>query len=236
MIKSNCKQCGKEIVKRGSVPGIFCNFDCKAEWQRQQKPATKEWLYQKYIVEKLNTYEIGKLVDRDPKRVWEWLKDYEIKTRGRGFASSKHSFFKGMVSWWTGKKHPPEFSEKLRQVRLKDGHVPYLKNGVHYLKGKRGVDTPNWKGGITPERAKFYDSKEWKSSVRAVWARDNATCQRCKRKATNEDKKKKQFDIHHIAGFENRELRVVVSNLVLLCEKCHYWVHGNENTRKEFIK
>lgn len=179
---------------------------------------------------------ITKIVNRDPKRVWEWLRDYGIETRSRGFASSKHSFFKGMKSWWAGKKHPPEFSEALRQIRLKDGRVPYLKNGVHYLKGKRGADTPNWKGGITPERAKFYASKEWKSAVRAVWAGDSATCQRCKRKAAGEDKKKKQFDIHHIVGFENRELRAVVSNLVLLCEKCHYWIHGNKNIKKEFIK
>lgn len=28
---------------------------------------------------------IGKLIDRDPKRVWEWLREWDIPTRGRGY-------------------------------------------------------------------------------------------------------------------------------------------------------
>lgn len=235
MIKSKCKLCGKGIKRRGTRAGIFCDFNCKAEWQRQQKPATREWLHQKYVIERLSANDIAEIVHRNPKRVWEWIRDYGIETRGRGY-SSTHKFSRGMESWWTGKKHPPEFSDKMRRIRLEDGRVPYLKNGVHHLKGKRGADTPNWKGGITPGRAKFYDSKEWKSAVKQVWARDKGICQRCGRKATSEDKRKFQFDIHHIVGFENIALRAVVSNLVLLCEKCHYWVHSNENANKEFIK
>lgn len=234
MIKSNCKYCGKEITKRGTVPAIFCNLTCKAEWQREQKPATREWLYQKYIVEKMSANDIAAIVHRDSKRVWEWLKDYGIETRKRGFSSTK-PFQKGQ-SWWTGKKHPPEFSEKLRKIRMDDGRIPYLKNGEHYLKGKRGSETPNWKGGITPERAAFYSTKEWKDVIPQVWKRDNGKCQKCGRKATADDKKKKQFDIHHIVGFENISLRAELSNLVLLCEHCHYWVHSNENKEKEFLK
>jgi len=41
-------------------------------------------LYQKYVVERLSTYDIAKLVHRDPKQVYWWLKGYDIPTRPRG--------------------------------------------------------------------------------------------------------------------------------------------------------
>ena len=41
---------------------------------------------------------------------------------------------------------------------------------------------------------------------------------------------------HHVASFAVVELRMEVSNLVLLCEPCHYWVHGADNTLREFIE
>jgi hypothetical protein len=31
------------------------------------------------------------------------------------------------------------------------------------------------------------------------------------------------------------ELRADPDNLVYLCEKCHYWVHGPENTDRSFL-
>jgi hypothetical protein len=235
MIKTNCKQCGKEIMRRGTNPMVFCGFDCKAEWQRSQKPVGKEWLYQKYIVEKMSANDIAKIVHRDPKRVWEWIRDYGIETRKRGYAST-HKFEKGHKSWIEGKHHSPEMRERLRQIALEDGRVPYLQNGVHYQKGKRGEETTNWKGGITPDRQKFYGTPEWKAVYPLVWERDDYTCQRCGKVAKPEDMKKKRFDIHHISGFSNVELRAELSNLILLCERCHYWVHGKENTGKEFMK
>ena len=81
MIESSCKQCGKTIIRRGHRAGVFCCIGCKAEWQRSQKPVDREWLYEKYVVEGLGTYRIAKLVGRNPKQVWHWLKGYDIPTR-----------------------------------------------------------------------------------------------------------------------------------------------------------
>lgn len=236
MIKSNCKFCGKEVITNGRVARVFCNIKCKADWQRTQKPATKEWLYQKYIVEKLSANDIAKIVHCDPKQVWRWIRDYGIETRKRGYANPEVQFKKGQPSYWTGKKHNDEFKEKIRQARYRDGRKPYLVNGVHYLKGKKGKETPNWKGGITPERQKVYGTLQWKSAIKLVWKRDAGICQRCKRKATTEDKRNKKFDVHHIVSFENIQLRTEVSNLVLLCEECHYFVHSRKNEKGEFVK
>jgi len=98
--------------------------------------------------------------------------------------------------------------------------------------GRTGEISPNWKGGITPERQAFYSSKEWCEIVPKVWKRDKATCQKCKHKKSDED----EFHIHHIVSFEIEELRAVLSNLILLCFDCHNWVHSRQNEEKQFLK
>jgi 5-methylcytosine-specific restriction protein A len=99
--------------------------------------------------------------------------------------------------------------------------------------GVRGEANHNWKGGTTPERQSVYSSKEWVNAVIEVWKRDEAICQRCEMKKN----KNNLFHIHHIASFSDYpDLRTEVSNLVLLCAPCHYFVHSKENTNKEFIK
>lgn len=248
IIEFKCEFCGKRkrvsrAKSRTSRPR-FCSQQCKKDWTlaNPQFPVTREWLYQKYIVEKLDCTQIGKLTNHDSKTVWNWLKCYGIPTRGRGMIENFRNMkqhgrlgkpgTRGML----GKTHSPESREKLRQARLKDGHVPYLKDGQHYLKGKRGAETPNWKGGITPERAKVYDSPEWKRAVKVVWKRDNATCQRCGLHRSDARKRGIDFDIHHIVSFAVPELRCEPNNLILLCEPCHYWVHSSKNVNKEFLK
>jgi len=44
-----------------------------------------------------------------------------------------------------------------------------------------------------------------------------------------------KFHVHHIVSFAVRELRAAVSNLALLCEDCHRFVHSNANTACEFL-
>jgi 5-methylcytosine-specific restriction endonuclease McrA len=99
-------------------------------------------------------------------------------------------------------------------------------------KNKRGENNASWLGGVTPQRQSFYRSREWKQAASAVWTRDCATCQRCKRKKIKKDDK---FHIHHIMSFSIKEFRTALSNLVLLCEKCHKFVHSRNNISCEFI-
>ena len=41
----------------------------------------KEWLYNKYVSEKMSTRKIGKLVGVDNKTIWEWLRKHNIPSR-----------------------------------------------------------------------------------------------------------------------------------------------------------
>lgn len=234
-IHVQCAMCGSAIVRRPTKSGrSYCNHTCKADWQRTQKPVDKEWLVQKYIVEGLDTTQIGNMVSRDPKSVWNWLVGYGIPTRERGYASSKTWMKTGDVSLFKGHSHSEENKAKFREIAIADGRRPFdPKIGPPY-KGKRGAEIPSWKGGVTPERQAFYSSVEWKEAVKAVWKRDSATCQKCGR--YKGDDRSVSFDIHHIVSFACVELRSEVSNLVLLCETCHYWVHSSENVGQLFIK
>jgi len=100
--------------------------------------------------------------------------------------------------------------------------------------GIKGEQAPNWRGGITPERQSFYASEEWKRACSNVWKRDNGICQRCG------DNWRylplHHLHVHHIISFEVKEYRADVDKLLLLCKKCHFWVHSKKNKKGEYIK
>lgn len=193
----------------------------------------RDWLYQKYIVEELDAAQIGRMVNRNITTIYYWMKKFDIPTRPRG-SNYKQNLNNGRPKGW---HHTEETKRKVGKASRERGAVPYLRNGKHWLKTAKPKDNPNWKGGITPERQEFHNSLEWKEAVKAVWKRDNAICQRCKLDHRTLDRKKaRKFHIHHIVSFEVVELRTNVDNLVLLCHKCHMWVHSRKNTNKEFIK
>lgn len=103
------------------------------------------------------------------------------------------------------------------------------KNGMF---GKSGNNNPNWRGGCASERQLFYESQEWAKACSFVWKRDNATCQKCNRPSS----KTVKLHVHHIVSFSVKKLRAEPSNLILLCIKCHRFVHSKKNVDKEFIK
>lgn len=215
---------------------IFCDNTCKGLWQKKQREDlgyTKEWLYEQYVVKGRTANDIAKEVGRDSKRVWEWLRDYGIETRKRGYGNTDVYFKKGEKSRFAGHKHSEENKARFRQFRLEDGHVPYLVNGQHWLK-QEGVHPASYKGGVTPERQSIYQSQEWKNSVKKVWERENATCQLCEKHQS--EIRNQKFHLHHLYPFADYErLRIKPDNLALLCPKCHRFVHSKKNTEKLFM-
>ena len=224
---NTCKYCGEPTKNR-----VFCDNDCKWAWQAKDRPS-KEWLEQKYTIEGLGAPDIAKLVGRNSKRVHTWLVEDGIQTRPRGAnwrttlkigAGENNAFY--------GRNHKPESIEKMRESS--SGPSPWLCGPVHYRYGKTGPDAMNWKGGVTPERQSLYGSEKWKNAVKAVWSRDDATCQKCGTRQNNS--RDLQFDIHHVVPFaDSKELRTEPSNLVLLCHPCHLWVHSNDNVERQFL-
>lgn len=241
--KTQCSECGAEIVrviwnygKNRPIENSFCNNTCKGAWQVKKRESlgyTEEWLRSEYIDKGKSANQIAREINRDPKRVWEWMRDYGIPIKPRG-SDYGNLFVQGGDGAFKGKTHTDENKAYFRELRLQDGRVPYLKDGKHWLHHE-GAVSPNFRGGISPDRQAFYATDEWKSAVKAVWKRDNATCQICKvhHNLIREDVK---FHIHHIVSFIEKATRAEPSNLVLLCRPCHLWVHSRKNVNKLFLE
>lgn len=235
-----CEQCSAHLMrylirpKDGKrIERFFCDTSCKGAWQRAQRPWTEEWLRQKYEAEGLSANDIAAIVDRHPKRVWEWLRDAGIETRSRGHFEA--NWIKPGEQLSMGRSLSDDHKEKLREARRRDGSKGLFKNGHHVLKGRKGRHHPRWKGGLTPERQAFYSSDEWKTACVEVWRRSDAKCERCGLDHRTIDRSKIKFHVHHIVSFQVRELRAVTSNLKLLCESCHRFVHSKKNINQELI-
>ncbi len=242
-IETQCGACSAIIFRKPfnhntgkPIKNSFCNPRCRGDWIRDQKPYNKKWLTQKYVVEGMNCVQISQIVDRDPKRVWEWIRDYGIETRPRGSDLSRQWAESERIPkpWTHG--HTEEFKENQRQRRLSDGRVPYMKDGKPYMKGRRGELHHGWQGGLTPERAALASTEEWADAVKAVWHRADAKCERCGADHRAVDNRKKDgFHIHHIIPFRFKEYRTALDNLILLCRPCHHYVHSKKNTTGELI-
>lgn len=196
------------------------------------KPVSAQWLEQRYASEKLDCTQIGRLLARDPKTVWSWLRHYGIPTRPRG---TNHAQLPKDGSTFLGKRHTQETRARLRAIALLDGRVPFNPKVGPPMRGKRGAEAINWKGGITPERQAFYSSPQWRAACCAVWARADARCERCGLDSRACDLKTSPFHVHHIVGFAVRDLRAALNNLALLCKSCHHFVHSRANLKREFL-
>lgn len=251
-----CKRCGKRIVRRGTRRPVFCSLVCKGEWQKTTKPVSREELFNLYVEKGLSTYAIAKRVHRNPKRVYEWLVGFGIQPRPRGWSTASGTQPFHSRTWLER-----EYTENLRSAKDIADECEVTENNILFflrklgiptrsmdeirakkywgaigpdnpMYGRRGEQNPHWKGGVTPERQGFYLSAEWKSVSQKVWKRDNATCRRCGLRMAPGV----QMHIHHKISFAYAPLRARLSNLVLLCEPCHDWVHSKRNWTREWIE
>lgn len=236
-----CSECGSSLSRRfyrpkdgKAIERFFCDRVCKGEWQvKNLRPISREDLRTLYVGQCLSADEIGAKLDRDAKRVWEWLKLDGVETRPRGSDTRQH--FKVGHKVGVGRVFTDKMKDDLRCARIRDGNKGLFQDGVHVLKGRRGADHPRFRGGLTPERQSFYASDEWKRACSIVWHRANARCERCGLDHRTIDRTETAFHVHHVVTFQVRALRAEHSNLMLLCAPCHRFVHSKRNVDREFI-
>lgn len=95
-----------------------------------------------------------------------------------------------------------------------------------YAKQAVGENSAHWLGGVTPEKAKIRNSRQMVEWRKAVFLRDNYTCQLCKKRGTH-------LHAHHLIPFSvDEKLRFDIENGQTLCKECHRMVHSGKNGLK----
>ncbi len=124
------------------------------------------------------------------------------------------------------KKNFPAWNKGLKGVMP----VPWNKgikgymgaNATSFKKGDpriTGKNSPNWKGGVTPEVEKIRKSKDYINWRNKVYERDNFTCQECGQHGGD-------LHAHHVFSFsEYPALRLDLENGQTTCKDCHIHIH-----------
>lgn len=133
-----------------------------------------------------------------------------VAHKGKTLSESHKANLSGRIPWNKGKKMSPESCAKMSESGK--GRVVWNKG----LKGYHaGSQHHNWQGGKTQEAERIRKSSEYKEWRRAVFSRDNYTCQICEVRG-------EFLHADHILPFcAFPELRLVVSNGRTLCVPCH---------------
>ena len=182
----------------------------------------------------LSTYEIGRMVGRNPKNVYEKLREFGIPTRPRGLnlsLSGRDNFVRAYMAQHghhphLGRALSPEARENMSRAAPKER--PWLRGHRNGMHGRTGALNPRYVDGSSPHRQRVYVSAAWKTVRLAVLARDERRCRRCRSRT--------KIVLHHLRPWAgNPALRLEVSNIVVLCGSCHRWVHSRKNVRREWL-
>lgn len=147
----------------------------------------------------------------------EWLRvEYEEKKRSAAEIGADFGVGDTAIQFWL-KKHgiATRTTAEVRAVK----HWGSIGDS-NPMFGRRGIDNPNWRGGLTPYRQQLYQRSEWRSVARKVRRRDKVCCL-CQ--------SAKETEIHHIDPFWDAPLLALEeTNLILLCAECHKRMRGRE--------
>lgn len=109
-----------------------------------------------------------------------------------------------------------EVAEKMRQTTIEYNHTRTVTTDsrIKMSEAKKGENNPGWKGGITTERQRVYNTLETKEWRRTIFERDHYTCRQCGGQ--------QYLNAHHKkAVSEYPELRFNIDNGITLCLLCH---------------
>ena len=122
----------------------------------------------------------------------------------------------------TGRVRSAEHRKNLSRALLGHKVSAETRRNQSIAQKRIGTVPPSQKGripwnfrGATPEHERIRKSAEYSEWRRSVYRRDNHTCRNCGARGV-------KLHAHHIKSFSaHADLRLVVSNGLTLCEKCH---------------
>ena len=130
-----------------------------------------------------------------------------------------------------GKKFTKEVKERMlknNHTMFKKGHKSFT-DGLNLLKYQKRENHWNWKGGITPEIMKLRRCDLYIQWRKAVFSRDDFTCQICGKRGCYLEAD--HFPVPFCVLFRDKDYKTMwdISNGRTLCKECH-------NSTKKFWK
>jgi len=163
----------------------------------------KDFLYQKYIVEKMTGSEIAKLTNIPKRTIYSWLIKFRIPRRKRGVEHWSEEQKEYRRQWnknhleinrMKGKKHSKETKLKMSLSRQKEKNA-------------------NWKGDKAREKSGRERARRWFV--------DKRPCENCGKK----EEEIWRLERHHKDG---NPLNNKPENIQWLCYLCHKKIHKKE--------
>jgi len=209
-IKFNCKTCGDEFESYGVTP-TYCSLSCKGKDPVQLKRLAEQSLY----------------AARQPK-------PHKIKLGNKCKCKACGIEFR---SEYKGRRYCPKHKGKYMGGKLQKSNITTCVNCGESFKAKVaslprktcskechsdwqtkrqiGELSHFWQGGKTSEAMKIRNSKEYTRWRKAVFIRDDYTCQICGQRGG-------KLNADHIKAFSTHpDLRLDVDNGRTLCYECH---------------
>lgn len=150
--------------------------------------------------------------------------------KGQPKSKKWYASMKKRVPWNKGnsgyKTKPASEERKLKISLAQKGKPKWTEDEKN--KYFRGKNASNWQGGKTLESKRIRNSIQFRLWRESVFARDNWTCQGCKKRGC-------ELHPHHIKSFAKfPELRFAIDNGVTLCKECHKLTdnYGSKERRK----
>ena len=129
-----------------------------------------------------------------------------------------------------GRKHTEEWKKKARLWLIgnksKTGQKASIETRLKQSFAHRKEKAYNYKGETAASKDRLRHQIEMRLWREAIFARDNWTCQKCKKRGG-------KLVGHHIQNYaEYPELRFAIDNGITLCRDCHISFHKKYGTRK----
>jgi len=164
-----------------------------------------------------------------PFREKDWLtENYVVQQRSTGEIAKQFGTSGAAIFFWLRKHAIPRRSVAgARAIKHWGAEGP-----ANPMYGKIGALNHNYVDGSSPERQRMYAQSEGKEFLRAAHRAGGYCCARCGGKQDRAN----PLHVHHLKAWAgNPDLRFDLSNVAVLCRKCHLFVHSKKNASKEFI-
>ena len=157
----------------------------------------------------------------------------ETKRKMSELMKGNHRGFKKGDKFWLNKHHSEGTKTKISIAKKGCKYPPRTKEWRRKIsKSRLGSKSHFWKGGINPINNTIRHSIEYRFWVEGNFARDNYTCQKCKKRGG-------KLVAHHINNFSEKEdLRFAIDNGITFSKIAHdlfHKIYGRENNTKEQI-